>query len=92
MKPFPGALDTVNAWATYGGCSGTVSDLPGAVDVDAIIDGADGPAESTIKAATGCRDGGHVELWTIPEGGHGPPLAATFADDVLDFFLAHPKP
>jgi polyhydroxybutyrate depolymerase len=92
MDPYPGALDTVTSWATYDGCSEAASDRPGSVDVDANIDGADGPAESTIKAATGCQGGGHVELWTIPVGRHDPDISAAFADEVLDFLLAHPKP
>ena len=89
---YPGALDTVASWATYDGCTAAPSDLPGAVDVDAKIDGVDGPAEATIKAATDCQAGGHVELWTIPNGAHSPELAAAFADEVLDLLLAHPKP
>lgn len=92
LDPYPGALDTVDSWAEYDGCAAGLSDQPGQVDIDAEIDGADGPAESTIKAATGCQPGGHVELWRIPKGGHIPEFPASFADDVLDFLLAHPKP
>ena len=91
LEPYPGVLDTVDTWADYDGCA-AASDRPGWVDVDAEIDGADGPAESTIKAATGCQAGGHVELWTIPMGGHSPEIAPKFADEVLDFLVAHPKP
>jgi hypothetical protein len=31
-------------------------------------------------------------LWTIPGGGHVPDISTAFADAVLDFLLAHPKP
>ena len=92
LDPYPGVLETVDSWADYDGCSAPASDRPERVDVDAEINGPDGPAESTIKAATGCQAGGHVELWTIPNGGHSPDLASRFADEVLDFLVAHPKP
>ena len=36
--------------------------------------------------------GGDVELWTIPGTDHFPELSATFADSVVGFLLAHPKP
>jgi polyhydroxybutyrate depolymerase len=89
---YPGVEETLTAWSTYDGCSATLTETPTRVDVDAGIIGPDGPAEATVKMAAGCDAGGHVELWTIPNGGHGPNLSGTFAASVLDFLLAHPKP
>jgi poly(3-hydroxybutyrate) depolymerase len=62
------------------------------LDLDAalVVDGS--PAESTVKQWSGCRPGGAVELWTIPNGGHGPDLSDAFPAAVLDFFEAHPRP
>ncbi len=92
MAPYPGAADTIATWAAYDGCAPASTVSPTRIDVDAGIDGPDGPAEATVMASTGCDPGGHVELWTIPAGGHGPDLSTTFPDAVLDFLLAHPKP
>ena len=88
MAPFPGAEQTVAAWAMYNGCATQLSKATGSIDVDADIGG----AEATIQASTGCRAGGAAELWTIPNDGHSPNLSPTFPDAALDFLLKHPRP
>jgi polyhydroxybutyrate depolymerase len=57
-------------------------------DIDSSIDG----DETTIDAYANCDAGYDVELWTIPGGGHIPTLAPGFADKLVDFLMAHPKP
>jgi polyhydroxybutyrate depolymerase len=89
---YPGARATTASWAAYDGCAAELVDAGDTVDVDALISGPSGPAEATITKATGCEPGGHVELWTIPDGGHGPSVSLAFAEAVMDFLLAHPKP
>lgn len=92
MKPYPGAKATVASWASYDGCAAKLTRSKTTVDVDAVTFGTTGPAEATVDTASACDRGGHVELWTIPNGGHVPNLSTTFADSVIDFLLAHPKP
>jgi polyhydroxybutyrate depolymerase len=89
---YPGARETTASWAGYDGCAGELVDAGDTVDVDALISGPSGPAETKIAKATGCEPGGHVELWTIPDGGHGPSISSAFAETVVDFLLDHSKP
>ena len=88
----PGAVESTERWAAYDGCEPKLIETDQRVDVAADADGPAGPAESTVSVASGCDRGGHVELWTIPGAGHFPELSATFADSVVGFLLAHPKP
>jgi len=55
------------------------------------VDGADGPAETTMAESTGCNPGGHVELWTMHGVGHVPDFSDAFPDAVLDFLLAQER-
>ena len=41
---------------------------------------------------SGAEPGGHVELWTIPDGSHFPSVSGAFAEHVVDYLLDHPKP
>jgi polyhydroxybutyrate depolymerase len=88
----PGALESTEMWAAYDGCEPNLIATDQRVDVAAGLVGPTGPAESTVSVASGCDPGGHVELWTIPDAGHFPELSLTFADSVVGFLLAHPKP
>ena len=92
MNSYPGVKTTVATWVSYDGCAAKLTRSKTTVDVDAVTFGSAGPAEATVDTASDCDPGGHVELWTIPNGGHGPDLSATFAELVVDFLLAHPKP
>ncbi len=92
-KPaYPGVNATVASWEAYDGCDATVTRSATTLDLDTRIDGANGPAETTVDTWTDCAPGGHVELWTIRGGRHSPDLSPGFADAVLDFLVAHPKP
>ncbi|TVR22481.1 MAG: hypothetical protein EA389_13400 [Ilumatobacter sp.] len=86
--PYPGAIDTVSAWAAANGCGAAEPSTAPVLDLD---DGRPG-ADSTITAFTGCPAGGAVELWTIVDGAHVPPLSDGFRIAVVDAVLANPKP
>lgn len=88
----PGAVESTEMWAAYDGCEPKLIETDQRVDVAADAEGPAGPAESIVSVASDCDPGGHVELWTIPGTDHFPELSATFADSVVGFLLAHPKP
>jgi polyhydroxybutyrate depolymerase len=90
--PYPGAETTAKTWAAYDGCRTTSTALDAKVDVDAELTSGTDPAETSVAEWTGCTSGATVQLWTIPNGGHAPTISASFADTVLGFLLAHPKP
>jgi polyhydroxybutyrate depolymerase len=86
-RTYPGALETLEIWATYNGCD-LEPDEP-APAPRAIIAEAD-PA--TVIAHSACDPGGHAELWTAPDGVHIPAITPDFTEQVVEFLLAHPKP
>lgn len=93
VADYPGARETVEAWAAYDGCAESATMLADRLDLDAIVAGPDSPAETTVEAyADGCDPGGHVELWTIEGGSHVPQPTDTFGEAIVAFLLAHPKP
>lgn len=83
----PGALATVEAWATYNGCATATTSEDGALDLDSRLT----DAETSVLTYTGCPGSGAVELWSIADGAHSPSPSATFAPSIIDFLLAHPK-
>jgi polyhydroxybutyrate depolymerase len=91
-SPYPGAEATAEAWANYDGCGGTSTRLGAKVDVDADLASGTDPAETSVAEWSGCKSGATVQLWTIPDGGHGPSISPSFADTALGFLLDHPKP
>ena len=90
--PYPGAETTAETWAAYDGCDDAPTQLDEKVDVDMDITTASGQAETTVAEWPGCESGATVQLWTIPDGGHGPTVSSSFADTILGFFEDHPKP
>lgn len=85
---YPGAEVTVELWAGYDGCDldPTAGDPR---DVSTSIDG----EESTVEIYDqGCDPHGAAELWTVPGGSHIPALSDTFAEQVVEWLFAHPKP
>jgi polyhydroxybutyrate depolymerase len=91
MAPYPSVDETATLWLDLNGCSGLVAS-PTRLDVAARIDGPTGPAEARVRQSHGCQPGGHVEVWTVPGGGHAFAFSSTFQELILDFLLAHPKP
>lgn len=83
---YPGAIETVETWATYAGCSLTPDVSQPNRDVSASAPG----AESTVRRhAEGCAPTGSAQLWTIPGGSHTPALADGFRTGLVDFLLSH---
>ena len=82
------AEQTAKTWATYNGCT-TTPDAPAPAPRQIVKDLA--PATVT-SYSDGCDAGGHAELWTQPDGVHIPPWSDTFAQQVIDWLQAHPKP
>jgi polyhydroxybutyrate depolymerase len=89
---YPGVEETVAMWAGYDGCAAAPSLVHERFDIDADLQDAGQPAETTVKRWAGCKPGGAVELWTITGGSHVPAISDTFGAAVLDFLEAHPKP
>ena len=84
---YPSAKDTVAQWAKYNGCEtqatkGEVRDL---------VANLEGHESSVLVFNQGCKPGGSSELWTIADGSHVPAFSDTFAEQVVEWRLAHPK-
>ncbi len=84
---YPGAVDTVAAWAEQNTCAAASPVQTGVLDLDAAVAG----PESNVLAYSGCASDVAVELWTIPGGVHVPQLSPTFTGSLVDFLLAHPR-
>jgi len=84
----PSAEESALQFVAHDGCDreSTSSDM--SLDYDAVILG----AETRVTAWTGCEKGSAVQLWTMEGTGHIPGFQPAFLADVMDFFLAHPKP
>ena len=89
VPAYPSAKTTVESWATNDGCALTADTTGAPLDLDTSIPGAE---TQVAKYASGCKPGGHAELWTIQGGSHIPGFGDAFAPDVIDFLFAHPKP
>jgi polyhydroxybutyrate depolymerase len=81
---FTSAQESANRWASIDQCSlnpkvGTAFDLITSLD-----------GKETIPTTYSCPSAS-VELWTIEGGSHGPALDSSFALQVMDWLLAHPK-
>lgn len=84
LGEFPSATATVEAWATYNGCTLEPAALDKR-DIEANIEG----NETIATEFVGCPAGGAVELWTIPGGSHIPALAPTYASTIFGWLLDH---
>ena len=84
---YPSALNSVRRWADYNGCSqsGVGRELR---DLEASLPGHE---SGVLKFEVGCKAGGSAELWTISAGTHVPVLSETFAAQIVEWLLAHPK-
>jgi polyhydroxybutyrate depolymerase len=86
---YPGAVQTVETWATYDGCSLDPVEDPDPLDLDADQPG----AETTVfRYESACEPGGSAQLWSIQGGPHSPNLTSDFTPLVVEYLLAHPKP
>ncbi len=85
---YPSAMESVRRWAQYNGCDMSRAGRE-MRDLDASLPGHD---TGVMKMNTGCKDGGSAELWTISDGAHGPVYSDTYAEQIVEWLLAHPKP
>jgi polyhydroxybutyrate depolymerase len=87
--PYPGAIETVERWASYDGCALVPDHSAPNIDLDGGIAG----NETTVtRYESACASGGSAELWSIQGGSHVPNLSATFSRQVVEYLYAHPKP
>jgi polyhydroxybutyrate depolymerase len=86
--PYPGAVASVETWASYDGCSLVGDTSPPPLDLDATLAGNE---TSVTRYATGCNAFGSSELWTIADGLHVPDLSNSFSREVIEHLFAHTK-
>ncbi len=86
--PYPSAEETVGRWAARAGCTGPLESL-GTTD---LVPNLAGEETERLGYSTGCAAGISVRLWRINGGSHTPAFATDYADRLLDFLYAHPKP
>ena len=84
----PSAVQTVETWAGYDGCSLVGQPDPTPIDIDATI-----PGDETdiVRYDNGCLPGGSAELWTVNGGPHSPTFSADYNNLVIEWLLAHHK-
>ncbi len=85
---YPGAETVTREWARINGCGATPDTTAPALDLDTKLAG----GETKVTKYSGCKPGGHAELWSIEGGSHIPSLTPAFSGAVVDFLYAHPKP
>lgn len=84
--PYPGAVETVEAWAAKNGCTGTLGPTGRRLDLEARVAG----EETVVERYSACP-GAEVELWTIEGGAHVPAFNDHWAESIWDFAAAHPQ-
>jgi polyhydroxybutyrate depolymerase len=87
-RPFPSVDTMLATWRDLNGCTDEADTSP-SLDLDS---GLPGPETTVTTYATGCGDASRVELWSIEDGSHVPPLTADFAPAVVDFLYAQTSP
>ncbi len=85
---YPGALASVRRWASFNGCDGR-GRAREMRDLDASLPGYE---TGVLRYSVGCRAGGSAELWTISAGAHSPTFSESYAEQVVEWLYAHPKP
>jgi len=85
---YPGALASVQRWAAHNGCerSGRAREMR---DLDASLPGYE---TGVLRFNIGCQAGGSSELWTISAGAHSPAFSDSYAEQIVEWLYAHPKP
>jgi len=87
-KPYPGAEQTMAAWAGYNGCGAQRQLMPPVLDLDLAVAG----AETTVERYPNCPAGIDVELWKMKGSAHIPQLTPEFAKQTWAFLKSHPQP
>ncbi len=89
LVAYPPVTTTVADWTSLDGCSTTADTSSPNITLDALLP----PDQTTVtKYDSGCKTGGHTELWTIVGGEHIPTLSPTFTPDFIQFLYDHPRP
>ena len=87
-QSYPGAVETVEQWAMFGGCAESEALTLPSLDLDTGIPG----RETNVRRyASDCRPGSSGELWSISGGSHVPWLSSDFGRLVIEYLIAHPK-
>lgn len=86
--PAASALETIQAWAGYNGCSAPVTSPAPILDLVTNLAGQD----TVVTEYQNHPAGGAVELWSIQGGDHGPAFSGEAFGRIVDWLLAHPKP
>lgn len=90
IDPHHGSVSAIRGvferWGNALACD-SVEQLPGALDFDRSVPG----AETRVAHYAHCRDGAAVELFTMTGTGHVPPLATSFATSTWEFLSAHAR-
>lgn len=86
---YPSAPTTVADWATLNGC-GAVEDTGETFDADSLVFIPQN--ETKIARASGCKQNGAAELWSMQGSGHVPILTDDLRNRLFDFYEAHHKP
>jgi polyhydroxybutyrate depolymerase len=85
--PYPGAVETVAAWAAHTSCAGELTATGRKFDLDSSV-----PGEETVEQSrSACPAGTAAALWTIEGGGHVPAFNERWAETIWSFMSAHPK-
>ena len=82
---YPSAVDTVEIWAQYNGCS---ADSIEGTPLN-LVNGISGDETSVIQYTKACDENGSSELWTVEGGDHGPSFNADFRRKTIDWLLTH---
>jgi len=83
---YPSALDTVNSWIDFNGCTTGSLTAGTAFSIIAALAGAE-----TVPSVATCPAGVDVRIWTINGGVHSLIVEDNFATLVFDWMDAHPK-
>lgn len=84
---YPGAMTSVRQWARYAGCA----DEPEAREMRDLDASLPGHETGAMVFEKGCSPGGSATLWTISDGAHSPVFSETYAEQIVEWLLAHPK-
>lgn len=84
---YPGAVETVQRWAAYNGCTGAAN-VVGTLDLEEKLEGLE---TSRSRFTDNCKAGGSTELWTIAQGSHIPAINDNFSKEVVQWLLARQK-
>ncbi len=88
LGPYPGAVETIERFATHTGCNTGNPVLAPNLDVDAGNTG----AGTTVLEYSGCPEGVDVTLWTLEGTPHIPaPWVPSALDSTVKWMIEHPR-